>query len=607
MRALRAILIGILSGAAIAGLLFLVKATTAVDADLHAQRLALLQRIADLDKGLDRVVTLETTSALEESRFSRVQVLENMGDALAELLEGPIKLKGLTPELDQAINDFDIVIGDKFGLTFDFESQTSRGIERLVRSVDSVPFYTAQLVQLAKDDEATTQLLRSIQYAVTTYGVVARPNEIARDTINKRLSELKEKTTDKPEEFQALVKKLEFSVRDLIVDKDELVTLLNEFLATPSAAELAKVEQAYLNYHETLVAEAAEYRLYLAFYSGLLLLLLAALGIRLAKSFRDLDRANETLEEQVEERTHELSEALVDLRESQAQLVQSEKMASLGQMVAGVAHEINTPLGYARSNTTIIRGAIKDIRGVCEAQNQAIECLQNPSATDQEIGDAIQHAAQMEEQIQSVDLADELDNLLGHSEFGLTHIGELVQSLKDFSRVDRSKNDLYNLNQGVESTLKLASNHLKDKVEVETHFSELPEIECSPSQINQVLLNLITNAAQAMDKPEAKITIHTNAVKGGVGIRIIDNGCGMAQDVLDKIFDPFYTTKDVGQGTGLGLSISYKIIQDHQGKIHAKSAPGKGSEFIILLPLKQPREEAAGADEAMPETDLAVA
>ncbi len=606
---MRALLIGIVAGAAIAVLLFLVKGTQSVDADLHAKRLSLLQHIADLDKGLDRAVTLETTSALIDSRNSRVQVLQDMGDALIELTEGPIALKGLSDELDLALEDFDVKIGDKFGLTFDFESQTSRGIERLIRSVDSVPFYTTKLVFLSEGDEALLQLLKSIQYGVTTYGMVANPSEIARTAINQRIAELMERAQSRDEEFITLAKRLRGSVQDVLVDKDELVKLLNDFLSQPAAASLQTVEQAYLDYHEVQVAKAAQFRLYLAFYSAFLLLLLAALGVRLAKSFRDLDRANETLEDQVKVRTQELSTALVELKDSQAQLIQSEKMASLGQMVAGVAHEINTPLGYARSNSTIIRGAIKDIRSVCEAQTRAIETINSPDATDEQIGQSMEEAIKLEHEVQSVDLADELDNLLGHTEFGLSHIGELVQGLKDFSRVDRTRTDLYDLNQGVESTLKLASNQIKDKLKVIKHLSaDLPEVECSPSQINQVLLNLITNAAQSMDKPDATITIHTNAVKNGVGIRIIDNGCGMTQDVLDKIFDPFYTTKDVGQGTGLGLSISYKIIQDHHGKIHAKSAVGKGSEFIVLLPLRQPQGNAAdSAEEKMPETNLATA
>ncbi len=606
---MRALLIGIVAGAAIAVLLFLVKGTQSVDAELHAKRLDLLQHIADLDKGLDRAVTLETSSALEESRNSRVQVLADMGDALILLTEGPISLKGLSAELDERLADFDMKIGDKFGLTFDFESQTSRGIERLIRSVDSVPFYTAKLVLLAEGDDSLLQLLRSIQYAVTTYGMVANPSEIARTAIDQRISELMERAQTRDEEFQNLAKRLKGSVSDVLIDKNELVKLLNDFLSQPAAESLQQVEGAYLNYHETQVAAAAQYRLYLAVYTAFLLLLLAALGMRLAKSFRDLDKANETLEEQVKERTRDLSTALDDLKESQAQLVQSEKMASLGQMIAGVAHEINTPLGYARSNATIIRGAIQDIRGVCEAQSQALEMINSPTATDDQIGQAMEDAMTLEGQVQAVDLTNELDNLLGHTEFGLTHISELVQSLKDFSRVDRSRSDLYNVNQGIDSTLKLASNHLKDKVQVDLNLTEgLPEIVCSPSQINQVLLNLITNAAQAIDKPDGKITIHTNSVKNGVGIRIVDNGCGMTQDVLDRIFDPFFTTKDVGKGTGLGLSISYKIIEDHHGKIHAKSSPGKGSEFVILLPLKQPKEEgAAASEETMPQPGLAIA
>ncbi|GEM_PF-464594 len=588
---LRMLFIGAIAGTAIAILLFLVRGTQTVDIDLHMERLGLLQQIGNLDDRLDRAVVLETTSALVASRKTRTELTAEVGDKLDALEEGRLAFRGLSPGVDAALDQFQEKIGDKFGLAWDFESQTSRGMERMIRSVDSVPFYIGKLEKLS-DDQALHQILRSLQYAITTYAISPRPSDIVTGAVEQRSKELEEIEGNFGTEFQDASKRLRGAVNDVIVDKTDLVNLLNDFLTIPTVTSLQGVEEAYNDYHESRVAVANQYRIWLAAYTAILLLMLALLGLRLAKSFRDLDRANETLEEQVKERTADLSQALKNLKESQAQLIQSEKMASLGQMVAGVAHEINTPLGYARSNSSIIRGAIRDIRGVCEAQKQAIELLGSPDATDQQIAEALENAARVEDQIQSLELADELDNLLNHSEFGLTHIGELVQSLKDFSRVDRTRTDLFDLNQGVESTLKLATNHLKKGIEVVKKLDRLPEIECSPSQINQVLLNLVTNAAQAIgDKPDGRITIHTNALNNGVGIRVIDNGSGMTPEVLEQIFDPFFTTKDVGGGTGLGLSISYKIIQDHHGRITAKSTPGVGSEFIIWLPSKQPESE----------------
>lgn len=290
------------------------------------------------------------------------------------------------------------------------------------------------------------------------------------------------------------------------------------------------------------------------------------------------------MEARVAQRNRVLRQALVDLKESQAQLLQSEKMASLGQMVAGVAHELNTPLGYVKNNVQLLRELSEPLFELAAAQARLGQCLNDPDCDEASLSQALQAAEQARRQAAPELLAEDLQQLYGDTLYGLEQIAELVVGLKDFARVDRAMSEEVDLNDCIRSALLIARNHIKDKADVVQQLGELPRIACAPSQINQVLLNLLTNAAQAIDGM-GRIQIRSWADAQGVHISLQDNGRGMPREVMAKIFDPFFTTKPVGQGTGLGLSISYKIVQDHGGQIRVASEPGRGTRFLISLPL----------------------
>lgn len=185
----------------------------------------------------------------------------------------------------------------------------------------------------------------------------------------------------------------------------------------------------------------------------------------------------------------------------------------------------------------------------------------------------------------------EAEVLLGDAEHGFEQISELVMSLKNFSRLDRSFDERLDVNEGLESSLKICQNQLKHRITVRRDFVALPEIPCAPSQLNQVFLNLITNAAQAIDG-EGTLDVATRDRGKFVEIEIRDSGCGMDEQTLKHIYEPFFTTKEVGKGTGLGLSIVYRIIEDHHGRITAESTPGKGTSFRISLPKEPPARKA---------------
>lgn len=303
--------------------------------------------------------------------------------------------------------------------------------------------------------------------------------------------------------------------------------------------------------------------------------------------FGSLEEANTTLEQRVKERTADLAKAYKKLKSSQAQLVQSEKMASLGQMVAGVAHEINTPLGYVKSNVEMTQELFSQTEEMVNAYDALMHTLLSGGEdVDEEMLNAqISEVTEIATMFKEDNTFEETRNLFQDSIYGVEQISELVMNLKDFSRLDQARVDQVSMHDCIDSALNIGKNVVKHKAEIEKHFDpDLPRVPCSPSQINQVFLNMVSNAAQAIGHDHGKITIKTSYDDQFVYVTIQDNGKGIPKDVMAKIFDPFFTTKPIGEGTGLGLSISYQIINQHKGKIKVASQEGKGTKFLICLP-----------------------
>jgi phosphate/phosphite/phosphonate ABC transporter binding protein len=271
----------------------------------------------------------------------------------------------------------------------------------------------------------------------------------------------------------------------------------------------------------------------------------------------------------------ELKKAYNDLKQAQSRITQQEKMASIGQLAAGVAHEINNPTGFIMSNLGSLQKYIDKLACFVQIQQQAICDLPAES-----MGDVLAQRKSLK-----IDFVlDDLGNLIKESLEGAERINKIVQDLKNFSRIDEAEQKMADINAGIESTLNIVWNELKYKAKVKKEYGDIPETRCNPGQLNQVFMNLLVNAAHAIEK-EGEIGIRSWLENHCIFISISDTGCGIADDKLNRIFEPFYTTKEIGKGTGLGLSIVYDIVKKHNGDIQVRSEMGKGTTFTVMIPV----------------------
>ena len=272
------------------------------------------------------------------------------------------------------------------------------------------------------------------------------------------------------------------------------------------------------------------------------------------------------------------------LEETQDQLVQSEKMASIGQIAAGVAHEINNPIGFVLSNLSTLDSYLASLFALLEAYIES----ERPASVPQK--DSLDRVRALRDNINFDFLRGDIVALLAESRDGILRVKHIVQDLKDFSRGGADEVwEVVNVHDALDRTLSIVRNEVKYKARIETRYGSLPDVECLPSRLHQVFLNLIVNAGQAIEA-NGTITISTGTSGSEIWIRFEDTGCGIPKQHLNRIFEPFFTTKPVGQGTGLGLSVSYSIVRRHGGSIEVESEVGRGSRFTIHLPLQRPQE-----------------
>ncbi|HEY3177660.1 MAG TPA: DAHL domain-containing protein [Casimicrobiaceae bacterium] len=587
------------------GLIFLYTKTSSVDAEKKAQVEGYLRQLKQLDAEWN-VDVLKSRMEINKNYDPLTSPLSKLTELQERLGDGVRTLN--QTDTEKALGELKGVIAEKVDLVDQFKAQNAilkNSLRYVPTAVDDLRAEirasrrTAQGISERLDilDARASQLLND----VLKYNLL--PDAAAADSIEASLNAMESANRAYPEDIAASVRNLVIHTR--IVLRQRLVEgeILTKLSAAPMTRAIDQLGEVFdRDFHATL-AESDRYRQYLLAYSSVLLALLVYIGARLVRSYRiigrvnkDLKHANETLEQRVRERTEELSKALHNLKESETHLVQSEKMASLGQMVAGVAHEINTPLAYVRSSLETVESQLSGmVREFVDAMVALIASMRSGDATDDEIAEKFSVASSLTDNLGEFAVMDEIQGLLKDGVHGVDEISKIVVGLKNFSRLDRSRIAKCTVEECLENTLQLAKSVVKAR-KIKKLFAGTPPISCSPSQINQVLLNLITNAVQATADNDGAITVVTRMHgRDHVAVDVIDNGIGIAETVMPKIFDPFFTTKEVGKGTGLGLAIAYKIVQQHGGAIKVHSKEGRGTKFTVTLPVK-------GADKRMGET-----
>jgi len=315
-----------------------------------------------------------------------------------------------------------------------------------------------------------------------------------------------------------------------------------------------------------------------------------------ARLDRDLAEAKARMADALRKKNQELEAANQQLRATQAGLIQAEKMAALGLLVAGIAHEINNPLAYVFNNLETIERDLRDLDEIVALYRESLPFVEQASP---EMARAIR---QLEEELELATIRQEVGSFIADSKDGVERIKNIVVNLRNFSRLDEGERQRVDVTEGIRTTLKIIDHMIKPSIQVVELYEDIPMIECYPGLLNQVFMNLLVNACQAVG-PSGKIEIRACIRSNRIIIEIIDNGCGMDDEVKAKVFDPFYTTKPVGSGTGLGLFTTYGIIQKHGGEITVESTPGVGSRFALNLPLELPHQALIISDPTESDSD----
>ena len=575
--------------------------------------------------GVLSLLTIESRSVTEDyyiSHANRVQAIETSKDDIATIVQGSQSAfnegRSISESVDSAI--------DRLVTNNAILQQMHESVRPDSPVIQQLPLYDAALSKFLAASKSFSERQNGLANALRTMQeespiIVKELRRLnlriqSQNTFSLAIDLIEFATGQRRSDVAALQDRIDALRNDADIEQrfpgrvdpfaQAASSVLTEFSAAESALasvgssnvtdNLWLLSNNVLNENRRTVGRAERARLLLSICAVLLVAGTGYAMLQLQKSYRQLNRSNAelatiniSLEDRVSSRTEELSGAYDELKESQVQLVQAEKMSSLGELVAGISHEINTPLYYLSSNATIVQERLSMAQSFIGIAENMIAAVAARESVKDVVSRGLIDMRNMLNDGMKEDI-DEASDLIQDSIEGLEELTELAQSLKDFSRLDRAKNGEFDVNDGLDKTLLIVKNRIKNKVTVHKHYGEVPAISCSPSQINQIFLNLITNAADAIEE-SGDIVLKTWLEGTNVCVSIGDSGSGIPAALLAKIKDPFFTTKEVGKGTGLGLSIVDQIITAHQGELKIDSEVGKGTVITIILPIVALDEE----------------
>lgn len=561
---------------------------------VHAERVRAIEATRD-DLS---AITLGTQSAHKEGR----SVPETLNAALARITQHNALLQRATPSSED-MTDLETQLALYDAALVQFTGDTAVFVARqdgLAEALRLVQEESPAVVKDLRRFNLRIQSQNAFTLAIEVIEFATGQNQADPEQLKTRLTQL---SNDPDVDSRAPGRIDDFVAAAIAVISEHgaAANALERVTGSRIANSLWALSDAIQAENRTTVSRAERARLLLSICTIALLAGIGYVVFRLQSSYRALNRSNaelelmnNSLEERVNSRTEQLTSAYDELQESQVQLVQAEKMSSLGELVAGISHEINTPLWYLINNATILQERLESVSALATTADSMIGAIRSGTDVKATLQRGLKDMQTMLAEGMKDDL-EEANDLIKDSIEGLEDLTELAQSLKDFSRLDRAQQGQFNVNEGLDKTLLITRNKLKDKVTVHKHFGEVPSIHCSPSQINQVFLNLITNAADAIEE-SGEIVVRSWEEDGNVKVSVADSGCGIPEDVMDKIRDPFFTTKEVGKGTGLGLSIVDRIVNAHRGELSIESKVGNGTIITVTLP------KEAEVDQSMAET-----
>jgi len=568
-----AILLLLITSGAVLGF-FTVKQNMELDEEVYLGTTASVRHLKILDNSINlllfkiRYENGRNYSSLEELIFSTSDEFDNLRfEALFEEIES-------SPELDSATND----LGEKF-------IDKQENIELFIESHKVLVSAKEEFRKQSRSDSSLNRMIKElgIDQTVTAinsnfYRYLQNNSEDNKSRLNNNIANIASALEIVPDEKQLIIYHYIKVLSEVIQSTEETNKYFSLSVDQATAERLNTFEAAYVDFHNHEIDKANQLRNVLIIYGLILLVVLLVFAYLLSRQYINL-------EQQVTDRTEEIANAYNELKESQEQLIQSEKMASLGEMVAGVAHEINTPLGYVNSNVDTVKNNLQDVGQLLEKVDTIYQYAVSKQHDNKKLSRLLSATLKEYMQLEIAEGFEESLQLLGDSQHGLSEISGLVVSLKDFARLDRQSTDEIDVHDCIESSLKIACNHIKENnVTVNQEFAELPNIVCTPSKLNQLFLNIITNASQAMKHDGGVLTIKTYHLEESIVISFNDQGVGMDEATAQKMFDPFFTSKPIGEGTGLGMSIAYKIVQAHGGEIQVKSKPNVGTTIAVWLP-----------------------